>query len=63
MASEEEARVARHELQPVVIDGEREALERRLMWAILFDHPDKERLARQLTPAANSTLVLNDPSE
>jgi hypothetical protein len=42
MASEEEARAARRDLQPVVIDGEREALERRLMWAILFDHPDKE---------------------
>ena len=63
MASEEEARAARRALQPVVIDGEREALERRLMWAILFDHPDKERLARQLTPAANSTLALKDPSE
>ena len=63
MASDEEARAARHDPQPVVIDGEREALERRLMWAILFDHPDKERLARKLTPAANSTLVMNDPSE
>ncbi len=63
MASEEEARVARHDLQPVVIDSEREALERRLMWAILFDHPDKDVLKRRLTPAANSTLVLNDPSE
>ena len=63
MTSEEEARAARRDLNPVVIDGEREALERRLMWAILFDHPDRERLARQLTPAANSTLVLNDPSE
>ena len=63
MASDEEARAARHDPQPVVIDGEREALERRMMWAILFDHPEKERLARQLTPAANSTLVLKDPSE
>ncbi|MFY9511972.1 MAG: hypothetical protein WAQ05_13470 [Rubrivivax sp.] len=63
MTSEEEARAARHDLQPVVIDGKREALERRLMWAILFDHPDKERLARQLTPVANSTLALKDPSE
>ena len=63
MTSEEEARAARRDLNPVVIDGEREALERRLMWAILFDHPDKEKLSRQLTPAANSTLVLNDPSE
>ncbi|WP_127997342.1 hypothetical protein [Piscinibacter defluvii] len=63
MASEEEARAVRRDLQPVVIDGEREALERRMMWAILFDHPEKERLARQLTPAANSTLVLKDPSE
>jgi hypothetical protein len=63
MTSEEEARAARHDLQPVVIDGEREALERWLMWAILFDHPDKEALKRRLTPAANSTLVLNDPSE
>lgn len=63
MTSEEQARATRHDLQPVVIDGEREALERRLMWAILFDHPDKEALRRRLTPAANSTLVLNDPSE
>lgn len=63
MTSEEEARAVRHDLQPVVIDGEREALERQLMWAILFDHPDKEALRRRLTPAANSTLVLSDPSE
>jgi len=24
------------------INGDREALERRLMWAILFDYPDKD---------------------
>lgn len=63
MASEDEVQAVRRDLQPVAIDGEREALERRLMWAILFDHPDKEALRRRLTPAANSTLVLNDPSE
>lgn len=43
--------------------GDRETLERRLMWAILFDHPDKEVLTRRLTPAANSTLYVNDSSE
>ena len=63
MTSEEETRAPRRDLQAVVIDGEREALERRLMWAILFDHPDKELLARRLTPAANSTLVVHRPSE
>ncbi len=45
------------------INGDREALERRLMWAILFDYPDKEALKRRLTPAANSTLLVDDPSE
>ncbi|GAP38187.1 hypothetical protein ISF6_4381 [Piscinibacter sakaiensis] len=43
--------------------GDRETLERRLMWAILFDHPDKEALTRRLTPAANSTLYVDDSSE
>ena len=45
------------------VRADREALERRLMWAILFDHPDKKTLTRRLTPAANSTLYVNDPSE
>lgn len=63
MGSEEEARAVRRDPQTVVIDGEREMLERRLMWAILFDHPDKEALTRRLTRAANSTLFLKDPSE
>ena len=31
-----------------VIDGGREALERAYMWAILFDRPDKQALARRL---------------
>lgn len=43
--------------------GDRETLERRLMWAILFGHPDKDALRRCLTPAANSTLYVNDSSD
>jgi hypothetical protein len=39
-----------------VLDGGREALERAYMWAILFDHPDKQALARRLRPAANDAL-------
>lgn len=38
------------------IDGGREALERAYFLAIVFDHPDKQTLARRLEPASNDAL-------
>jgi hypothetical protein len=46
-----------------VIDGGREALERAYMWAILFDRPDKQALARRLEPSANDVLCAVAPDE
>ena len=42
-------------------DGGREALERAYMWAILFDRPDKQALARRLEPSANDVLCAAGP--
>ncbi len=44
-----------------LIEGGREALERDYMWAILFDHPDKQSLARRLEPSANDVLCAAGP--
>lgn len=44
-----------------VIDGGREALERAYLWAIVFDHPDKQALARRLEPSANDVLCAVAP--
>jgi len=43
------------------ISGGREALEREYMWAILFDRPDKQTLARRLEPSANDALSVVAP--
>ena len=46
-----------YETLAAMIDGRyREALERAYMWAILFDRPDKQALARRLEPSANDVL-------
>ncbi len=39
-----------------VVEGGREALERAYLWAIVFDRPDKQSLARRLEPSVNDTL-------
>jgi hypothetical protein len=43
-----------------VIEGSREALERELMWSIVFDHDPVRRdtLRRMLIPAANHAVLL-----
>lgn len=41
-----------------LIDGGREALEREYMWAIIFDRPDKQSLARRLEQSANDALCV-----
>lgn len=43
------------------INGGREALEREYLWAILFDRPDKQTLARRLEPSANDALSVVGP--
>jgi hypothetical protein len=40
------------------LEGGREALERAYMWAIIFDRPDKQALARRLEPSANDSLCV-----
>jgi hypothetical protein len=43
-----------------VIEGNREALERELLWSIVFDHDPVRRdsLRRMLIPAANHAVML-----
>jgi hypothetical protein len=42
-----------------VIEGNREALERELLWAIMTDqHLRRDVLSRMLTPAANHAVLL-----
>jgi len=43
------------------INGGREALEREYMWAVVFDRPGKQSLARRLEPSANDALSVVEP--
>lgn len=44
-----------------IVAGGRESLERALLGAVMFGHPCADKLARQLTPAANGSLSLVPP--